>query len=81
MFDAKDIGAVVAADPREVAAEYVCIGSRTAAADSAPGAAQPPCCYISHLKCSSLVMAVHVHHLDLDLPIQVTILGPYEHSS
>lgn len=47
MFDAKDIGAVVAADPREVAAEYVCIGSRTAAADSAPGAAQPPCGYFS----------------------------------
>lgn len=50
MFDAKDIGAVVAADPREVAAEYVCIGSRTAAADSAPGAAQPPCGCVSHLK-------------------------------
>jgi len=47
VFDAKDIGAVVAADPREVAAEYVCIGSRTAAADSAPGAAQPPCGYFS----------------------------------
>jgi len=81
VFDAKDIGAVVAADPREVAAEYVCIGSRTAAADSAPGAAQPPYCYVSRLKCSSLAMTVHVHHWDLDLPIQATILGPYEHSN
>jgi len=60
VFDAKDIGAVVAADPREVAAEYVCIGSRIAAADSAPGAAQPPCGYVSRLKCSSLVMYTYI---------------------
>jgi hypothetical protein len=42
VLEPSDIGAVVAAEPRGVAAEYVWIGSDTAAADNVPGTVQPP---------------------------------------
>lgn len=42
-FDANVVGADVDAEPRGFAGEHVGIGPWTAAEDSAPGAAQPPC--------------------------------------